>query len=165
MQTNSKEYCELCGAQINGKGITVSYEGSVITVCNSCYNKIKKHAIIVNENKKKSEISKKVSPKLPKIESSDLEIVPDYHKIIKSAREQLGLSQQELAQKLKVSENIIKRFESGKLKPTLSQAKQLEKILGIKLVVPMESNEQNQGEVDDTELTLGDVVNIKEGKK
>lgn len=76
----------------------------------------------------------------------------------------MGISQQQLAQKLKVSENIVKRFESGKLKPTISQARQLEKILGIKLVTPLE-NEESEKEFDETELTLGDVVNIKEGKK
>nr|2MEZ_A Chain A, Multiprotein Bridging Factor (MBP-like) [Saccharolobus solfataricus P2] len=98
-------------------------------------------------------------------ENAELEIVTDYYKIIKTAREQLGISQQQLAQKLKVSENIVKRFESGKLKPTISQARQLEKILGIKLVTPLENNEESEKEFDDTGLTLGDVVNIKEGKK
>ncbi|MDT7862017.1 MAG: multiprotein bridging factor aMBF1 [Saccharolobus sp.] len=164
MQANIKEYCELCGSPINGKGITVSYEGSIITVCNSCYNKIKKNASIVNENKKKQETGKKIMKHQPKMENMELEIVADYYKIIKSAREKLGLSQQELAQKLKVSENIIKRFESGKLKPTLAQAKQLEKILNVKLIVPVEA-EENSSELDDLELTLGDVVNIREGRK
>jgi len=164
MQANSEEYCELCGSPIHGKGITMSYEGSIITVCNSCYNRIRKHAVIVKEDNKKSETQKKTTPKPPKMADTELEIVADYYKIIKNAREQLGISQQQLAQKLKVSENIVKRFESGKLKPTISQARQLEKILGIKLVTPLE-NEESEKEFDETELTLGDVVNIKEGKK
>nr|WP_256202078.1 helix-turn-helix domain-containing protein [Sulfuracidifex metallicus] len=73
------------------------------------------------------------------------------------------MTQFQLAQKLKVSENIVKRFELGKLKPTLDQAKSLEKILGIKLIVPIESNEGDNG--TDNELTLGDIVRIREGRK
>lgn len=121
--------------------------------------------MIVKADSKKSETRKKATLKPPKMENAELEIVTDYYKIIKTAREQLGISQQQLAQKLKVSENIVKRFESGKLKPTISQARQLEKILGIKLVTPLENNEESEKEFDDTGLTLGDVVNIKEGKK
>lgn len=163
MQANVKEYCELCGAQIGDKGITVSYEGSIITVCNSCYNKIKKHAAIINNTPKKIK-DKNIQKKQQKLDNVELEIVDDYYKIIKNAREMLGMNQQELAQKLKVSENIIKRFESGRLKPTISQAKQLEKILNVKLVVPVESEESNS-KFSDIELTLGDVVNVREDKK
>ena len=163
MQANVTEYCELCGAQIGDKGITVSYEGSIITVCNSCYNKIKKHAAIINNIPKKIK-DKNIQKKQQKLDNVELEIVDDYYKIIKNAREMLGMNQQELAQKLKVSENIIKRFESGKLKPTISKARQLEKILNVKLVVPVESEESNS-KFSDIELTLGDVVNVREDKK
>ncbi|AOL16143.1 TIGR00270 family protein [Sulfolobus sp. A20] len=164
MQNSAGEYCELCGSRISGKGITVLYEGSVITICNSCYNKVKKHATIINEEKKKAQNTRKSLKIKTELENIELEIVNDYYKLIKSSREKLGMTQQQLAQKLKVSENIIKRFESGKLKPTISQARQLEKILGIKLVVPVEG-EGSEKSSENFELTLGDVVNIKEGKK
>ncbi|QIW23166.1 TIGR00270 family protein [Sulfolobus sp. S-194] len=165
MQSSAQKYCEMCGAPIKGSGITVAYEGSIITICPSCYNKIKKSAKIVNEKElKKKKEKKKIKASAPKLSTEvELEIVDDYYKLIKEARERHGLSQQQLAQQLKVSENVIKRFESGKLKPTIQQAKQLEKILGIKLLVPVESEEE--GEEKDFELTLGDVANIREGKK
>ena len=166
MQNSATKYCEMCGAPLKGKGITVSYEGSIITVCPSCYNKIKKAAKVVDEKQliKKNEAKKKIKALAPKLSTEvELEVVDDYYKLIKEARERLGLSQQQLAQQLKVSENIIKRFESGKLKPTIQQARQLEKILGIKLLRPVESEEES--EEADFELTLGDVVNIREGKK
>jgi len=166
MQNSVTKYCEMCGAPIKGKGITVSYEGSIITVCPNCYNKIKKSAKVVDERelKKNEEMKKKIKTPVPKLSTEvELEVVDDYYKMIKEARERLGLSQQQLAQQLKVSENIIKRFESGKLKPTIQQAKQLEKILGIKLLQPIESDEGTED--TDFELTLGDVANIREGKK
>lgn len=164
MQNPVTKYCEMCGAPIRGNGITVSYEGSIITVCPSCYSKIKKYAKIVNEKELKKEEKQKIKKSTPKLSTEvEFEVVDDYYKIIKEGRERLGMTQQQLAQLLKVSENVIKRFESGKLKPTIQQAKQLEKILGVKLLVPVESEEE--GEEADFELTLGDVVNIREGKK
>jgi len=165
MQSQAIKYCELCGAPIKGNGITVSYEGSIITVCQSCYTKIKKSAKIVDKIEKKEE-KKKIKTSLPKLSTEvELEVVDEYYKIIKEARERLGLTQQQLAQQLKVSENIIKRFEAGKLKPTLQQAKQLEKILNVKLLVPVEEGEEEEGGEKDFWLTLGDVAQIREGKK
>ncbi|BFH73367.1 multiprotein bridging factor aMBF1 [Sulfurisphaera javensis] len=165
MQSPVTKYCEMCGAPIKGNGITVAYEGSIITVCSSCYNKIKKSAKIVDEKElKKKEEKKKIKTTVPKLSTEvELEVVDDYYKLIKEGRERLKMTQQQLAQQLKVSENVIKRFESGKLKPTIQQAKQLERILGIKLLIPVESEEEN--EETDFELTLGDVANIREGKK
>ncbi|MBP1357528.1 MAG: TIGR00270 family protein, partial [Sulfolobus sp.] len=154
MQNSVTKYCEMCGAPIKGKGVTVAYEGSIITVCPNCYNKIKKSAKIVDERElRKNEEKKKIKKPIPKMSTEvELEIVDDYYKMIKEARERLGLTQQQLAQQMKTSENIIKRFESGKLKPTIQQARQLEKILGIKLLQPIESEE---GEEDtDFDLTL-----------
>lgn len=161
MQSQVVKYCELCGSPIRGNGITVSFEGSIITVCPSCYAKIKKSAKVTELPK---QTKKSIKPTVPKISNEvELEVVDDYYKLIKEARERLKMTQQELAQKLKVSENIIKRFESGKLKPTIQQAKQLEKILGIKLLVPVEE-EEGEGEEEDFVLTLGDVAHIREGK-
>ncbi|AAY80039.1 multiprotein bridging factor aMBF1 [Sulfolobus acidocaldarius] len=163
MQNQNVKYCELCGSPIKGKGFTVSYEGSIITVCTNCFNKIKNYAKIVNLKKEEDKKRIKTSPN-KKYTEVELDIVEEYYKIIKEARERLKMSQQQLAQALKVSENIIKRFESGKLKPTIQQAKQLERILGIKLLVPIEGEEESNPQKD-LGLTLGDIVNIREGKK
>lgn len=175
MQKSIKEYCELCGSPLYGRGITVFYEGSIITVCNSCYQRIKKYAKIVSdkESSRRSTFSSQtITSAQPQQKSNprqfletDYEIVDDYANIIKNGRERLALSQKQLAEKLKVSENIIKRFESGKLKPTIDQAKQLERILGVKILVKIEESETPMSKNKKNELTLGDIVNIREGKK
>jgi putative transcription factor len=166
METAGREYCELCGDPIRGKGTTVLYEGSVITVCDSCYAKIKKYSKPAPKqeiHKPKQFVSNAFVSKPKYNLSEDIEIVDDYYKLIKQAREKMKMTQFQLAQKLKVSENIVKRFELGKLKPTIDQAKSLEKLLGVKLLVPVESNEGEEGNNND--LTLGDIVKIREGKK
>nr|WP_245527040.1 multiprotein bridging factor aMBF1 [Acidianus hospitalis] len=164
IQKQPQKYCEMCGMPIRGKGFTVVYEGSIITVCEVCYSKIKKSAKIYEEKPKKAQIikqqSQNINNKKPEIE---VEVVDDYYKVIKSARERLGLTTKQLADKMKVSENIIKRFEQGKLKPTIEQAKELEKILSVKLLYTVSNEETQRGEKS-FELTLGDIVNIREKK-
>lgn len=178
MQKTSHEYCELCGAPLHGRGITVSYEGSILTVCNSCYQRIKRYAKMVNEkeiikspflNQKKTRIQQSNPVNTPKPQISGIpeyEVVDDYAQIIRSAREEQGLSQKQLAEKIKVSENLIKKFESGKLKPTIEQAKMLEKALKIKLLVKVQDNiSEEKKNTENFELTLGDIVHIREGRK
>lgn len=166
-QKVSQSYCELCGSPIRGKEITVIYEGSVITICSSCYTKIKKYAKPYDEKKsiKLGKITEKAITIVKKSNETELEIVDDYYRIIKAAREKMGLSTKQLAEKLKVSENIIKRFEQGKLKPTIEQAKALEKILSIKLLVPVSSSEEIKLNSKNYDLTLGDIVNFRDEKK
>lgn len=93
-----------------------------------------------------------------------MEVTEDYDRIIRESRERLRMDTTELAKRLKVSENVVKRFEAGRLKPTIDQARQLEKVLGVKLLVPTEVGEGVEEEID-TDVTLGDVANIREGKK
>ncbi len=160
VQRQETKYCDLCGAPIRGKGHTVVYEGGVVTVCDSCYTRIAKYAKPYREEK--VQVKQKVQQRNK--EEKELMVVDDYAIIIKNAREKLKMTQKELADKLKVSENIIKRFESNKLKPTIEQARALERILGVKLVVevPVEGGEASKVRLD--ELTLGDIVNIRERK-
>ncbi|MEM0501673.1 MAG: helix-turn-helix domain-containing protein, partial [Ignisphaera sp.] len=65
-----------------------------------------------------------------------------------------------LAGRVKVSENIVKRIESGKLRPTLELARKLEEVLGIKLLMPSIEEELKQQKVQKY-VTLGEIVNVK----
>lgn len=162
MQRQEVKYCDLCGAPIRGKGHTVVYEGGVVTVCDACYSRIAKYAKPYREEKVqvKNTVQHQRRPK----EEKELMVVDDYAVIIKNARERLKMTQKDLADKLKVSENIIKRFEGGKLKPTIDQARALEKILGVKLIEEVPSGGEASSRVRLDELTLGDIVNIRERK-
>ena len=92
-----------------------------------------------------------------------LEIVSDYAQRVKRARERLGWTQRMLAQKVKVSENVIRRIEAGTLTPSIDLAKRLEKVLGIKLLEPIvEEEEEYNGGKSGFYLTLGDIAEIKE---
>ncbi len=92
-----------------------------------------------------------------------LELVEDYAERIRKAREKLGWSQRVLAEKVKVSENVIKRIESGRLRPTIDLARRLEEVLGIKLLVP--SVDQELTEAGSTKVktyvTLGEILSVR----
>ena len=67
-----------------------------------------------------------------------------------------------LAQRVMEKESVIKRIESGRLRPSIQLAKRLEKALGIKLLEPVGDEDIDIGSPQkDFVLTLGDAANIK----
>ncbi len=93
----------------------------------------------------------------------ELEVVDDYAERIRRARERLGWSRKVLAEKVRVSENVIRRIEDGSLVPPIDLARKLEKVLGIKLLEPVvEEYEYPSRSTRYTPLTLGDVAEIRE---
>jgi len=89
---------------------------------------------------------KDVKPALQKPKPSDrllkeplLELRFDYNKMIKQAREKLGLSQEQLGHKINEKPSVIKLLESGKLKPDDLLARKIEHALKLRLLIPPES--------------------------
>jgi len=112
------------------------------------------------------------TPRRPRSTQADrlaerYEVVPDYAERVRRARERLGMSQEELAIRVKEKVNVIKRIEAGTLVPPVDLARRLEKVLGIKLLEPVVEEEPVAGgggrrRRDEFELTLGDIVEIRE---
>lgn len=93
------------------------------------------------------------------------EVVEDYAKKVRRARERLGLTQKELAVKVKVGENVIKRIEAGTLVPPIDLAMRLERVLGVKLLEPVVDEEEEpapSSRKGDFYLTLGDIAELRE---
>ncbi|MBC7114208.1 MAG: TIGR00270 family protein, partial [Archaeoglobi archaeon] len=88
------------------------------------------------------------------------DIIPNYSEVIREARERLGLSQEELARKIKEKVSLIRKIERGELTPEEKVARKLEKELGIKLMERIESPKIEKKELPST-LTLGDVVVVR----
>ncbi len=91
------------------------------------------------------------------------EVVEDYAQRVRRAREKLGLTQKDLAVKVKVGENVIRRIEAGTLTPSIDLARRLERVLGVKLLEPVaEEYEEETGKSDKFYLTLGDIAELRE---
>jgi putative transcription factor len=101
--------------------------------------------------------------KLPKvIEESDL--VEEYPRVIKQAREKMRLSQQDLAFRAKEKLTMIQKIELGKMLPTMRLTKELEHILRVKLLVPREEDEEIAipvRQTGDAVATLGDIALVR----
>ncbi len=100
---------------------------------------------------------------LPKsIEESDL--VDDYSRAVKDAREKLGMSQTDLAFKAKEKLTVIQKIELGKILPTMRLTRELEHILRVKLLAPraeLEVSTVPVRQVGSRELTLGDIALVR----
>lgn len=71
-----------------------------------------------------------------RLPAEDVELVEDFGRLIREARERMGLTQEELASQLNERATIIKKIESGEFRPSIDLAKRIERILKIRIVVP-----------------------------
>ncbi len=172
-------YCELCGREIPDERLcrTVMVEGVVMTVCPQCYNRLMKKRGVPTQRtfttpslatRKPRPVKSRPPRRIPRrILEDDYEIVEDYAERIRRARQRLGWTQKVLAQKVREKENVIKRIEAGRLKPSIELARRLEKVLGITLLEPIadEVEFDYSSRKGDDYFTIGDLIKIrKEGK-
>jgi putative transcription factor len=91
------------------------------------------------------------------------ELAQDYDAIIREAREQAGLSQEDLAKDLNEKASLIRKLEQGEMLPTDEMQTKLERSLDIDLSAGGSSDETEwQSDSDAGEYTLGDVVERKD---
>ena len=114
-------YCELCGCQITGEVIPVLVENVVMNVCRPCSKHGKPY---VSKKKERKPVKEMFTFRIQSVRE-------DYSKLIKEARERLGLTQDELGSKIAERGSVVKLLEQSKFKPDQALAKKLEQLLGI----------------------------------
>ncbi len=100
-------------------------------------------------------------------EVQELDIADNYPQIIQKARTKHGLSQEDLAMKVKERLTVIRKIELGKMIPNMRLAKELEHVLRVRLLVlTSEPPVPKPAPSATKEVTLADVARIrkKEGK-
>jgi putative transcription factor len=148
--------CEMCGKDTSLVRATI--EGTTLNVCEKCA-KFGNIAPGFNINKQDNkELKIKIEPQIV------YEIVDDYALLIKTAREQLGLKQEELASRLSEKVSEMHNIESGKLKPSFKVAVKIEKALGIKLIEQVIEQNPNKINFKENGITIGDLINMKKSK-
>ena len=185
--------CELCGRNMKGSGHNVSIEGAMMNVCPQCATKFGSHpsaptgkpryspttrpswtggpdtrpAASRPQNVPRAPISSKPKPRRqgggPLLD--DLDLIEDYAKVIRTARQKKKLSQEDLAQKVGERISTLQSIESGKLKPTRKSIRGLERELDISLLEPIGTAplKLSRGK-GGAGPTLGDVVKVKRKK-
>ena len=146
--------CEICGAEVKHP-IVIVVEGTRMSVCPHCAS----HGTVLHGiQRDPTKIRRHSRYK----KEEDFEIVPDYGKLIREARQKRGWKQEELARKANEPASTIAHLELGKMVPTKKTAQKLEKVLGIQLIG--QGDEAGKVELDRSPgaaITLGDIVKIR----
>ncbi|MFB6251907.1 MAG: multiprotein bridging factor aMBF1 [Halobellus sp.] len=90
------------------------------------------------------------------------EIAGDYDQRIREAREDRGLSQEDLANSLNEKASLIRKLERGDILPSDDVRKKLERNLEISLVEGDDGEDSEWSGGSSTTTTLGDVVKRKD---
>lgn len=156
------EYCDICGAPIEGRPYVVKLDNAVLHVCEKCASIY--GANLVEEREQQPVARRITQPRRPAARrEAQYEVVEDYAGVIKTARESMGLTREALASYMGVKESVLRRIESGQLMPDVQLARKLEKALGVKLLVPAQrAEEQAGGGARRKELTLGDIAEVRD---
>ncbi len=159
----TEKQCEICGAGIAGLPQRIVIDGSSLDVCKSC-------ARFGKPEDKWSPVPKKMVPvertftvrrPRPRDHFKDLvELVPEFGRKIREAREDLRLTPEELGARIKEKATLLKKIEREEISPEDEVRKKLEKELKIKLTdqvneAKVRSGSRSRG------LTLGDIASIK----
>lgn len=163
-------YCDLCGAEIVGKPTFVEVDKAVLSLCPSCARSFVingRRIRILSAPDAQTQSAQRAAGKRPSARRTarrvEYEVVENYAELIRSAREAVGLTRDALARTVGVRESVLRRIEAGQLVPDPSLARKLERVLGIRLLVPADLERTDfsigGGQVD---LTLGDVVEVRE---
>lgn len=157
--------CEICGTEVSGSPKRVVIDGSELQVCNTC-------ARFGEVTDKFSPVPRKVIPQerafrarpKPRPRRDEFrempEIVPEYGRIVKEAREGMELTPEELGVKIKERASLIRKIERHEIVPEDSVRIKLEKELNVKLTDKLSDEDWKSGK-GGRGLTLGDIASIK----
>lgn len=168
--------CEVCGRKIIGKQYKAIIEGAIMLVCGECahYGSRSWEADTTPKPKPMPALKPKlVSPPVPSVQKTvqeaALELVEDYPKRIRQAREKLGLTHEDLGRKINERVSLLKKIETGKMTPTQSLAEKLQHVLRIKLLAPAVEVKVSQKVLAAAktrqEITLGDLMRERKSKE
>lgn len=156
----------------------VVIEGAKLTVCTEC----SKHGKVVwEEPAKPVAVSQQLpfpshgatmhgSPPIKKkfiikrVDASQ-EIIENYADAIREAREQLGISHEDLGKKINEKESVLRKIETGKMAPDDQLISKLEHSLKIKLLAPVAEEKVSLPKSASHEFTLGDAIRLSKKSK
>jgi len=171
--------CEVCGREIIGPAFIALVEGAELVVCGECvqyakwYRRLRpgelaRRGARARTAPRKPLMARAIRPGVPTriSELERLELVEDYGRRVKEARERKGLTQEELGRMVGEKASVISRIETGKMAPDIALARKLEHALGIRLLVRAEEEVKvRAAKPPETVLTLGDIIAMSSSAK
>ena len=133
--------CEICGTQILDYGEKVYVEGNLITVCKTC-SKRGKPLKNEQEIQRKPAMRPKKIDKLDRITFDDSAIlINNFSEVIRNSRMANGLTHEQLGLLIKERVSLLRKIESGTLKPDEGLSRKLERFFRINLYTEVGSND------------------------
>jgi putative transcription factor len=162
-------YCELCGRASEGPLRRITYFGEMLFVCGSCFKNASKSATKL-DTKSPVTRSDSASVRQPVVHRSVREkriydIVEDYPRVVREARERAGMNIQDLALRAQIKESVLRRIEAAKLVPDYEVARKIEKVLRISLLTEQESESEPSFAGKENTLELKDVAKLKDERR
>ncbi len=165
--------CEVCGRKIHSDPVKAVIEGAKLTVCVEC----SKHGRVVYGDEPaaaaapsptKSYAHIPVIMRKPPVAQVQIttEVVDDYATLIRTSRENLGWSHEDLGKKINEKASVLRHIETGKATPNNQLATKLEHALKIKLMVPI-ADEKVTAPVkkEAAGMTLGDLIGLSQDEE
>lgn len=157
--------CEICGVEIIGSARKVVVEGTELDVCGRCSQYGKAPQGWTPVSRKIAPVAVTPRPVTGKtkrrfFDKIDDEIVSDYSRIIREAREAKGWTLEELGLNIKEKAALLRKIERAEIKPEDNLRKKLERSLDIKLTERISHDIMEHG-TGFQGTTLGDIVKIK----
>lgn len=158
--------CDICGR--NGELYRAVIEDAQMNVCQSCgsFGKILEK-VYSADGAGKQKTGKEKGREWETHEANAPEemelVVENFSDVIKSAREKSGMTQKEFAKKINEKESVVHKIETGNIKPSITMARKLERILKVKLIEEYEESHDKE-KVSDSKsdyLTIGDFIKLR----
>lgn len=156
--------CEICGSEVRHL-TTVVVERATLDVCDRCARFGTPVDTKPVSDKGVTALRRATGSRKTSGGTSNLEydVVDGYGALIRSARERLGLTQEDLGKKVSEKSSTVHRLESESLAPSIALARKLERYLKVKLLEKEGSEEEIAGPAGSAEggVTLGEVIHLK----
>ena len=158
--------CDICGRELTGQAFKVKVEGAKMLVCGRCQRLGKPYVdepTVLRTPMRVAPSPRGVARRAPELPRGmeELDIAEDYADRVLHQRMKLGLSQEELAKRVKEKLSVIQKIEIGKMSPDMKLCRELEHELKIKLLLPRKEITDVPKTAPPAEVTLGDIMRVK----
>lgn len=163
--------CDVCGREITAAPFKVRVEGAKMLVCGNCRRLGTPYQ---EEAPSPGRIRAPGTPRMPRSSyrpapllprgMEEFDVAENYAELVLRRRMKLGISQEELAKRVKERLSVIQKIELGKIAPETKLCRELEHELKIKLLIPRKEAPALKTKAP-AEVTLGDIIHIKDKTK
>lgn len=143
----------------------VIIEGAKVVVCHRCAKLGKPYVEprprYVEQRPRVAQYPLRSARSVVRKDLDEFEVVEGFGAKIRDARERMGLTQQDLAMRVKERLSIIQKVESEKIAPDIKLCRELEHFLRIGLLTPRAEIPASTKITATPSLTLGDIARVK----